>query len=48
MIYASLTSQNLHVVLEQVRKLVELDPAAPRFIQTVWGVGYVFVPDGAG
>jgi two-component system phosphate regulon response regulator OmpR len=27
---------------------VEADPAAPRFIQTVWGVGYVFVPDGAG
>jgi two-component system phosphate regulon response regulator OmpR len=24
------------------------DPASPRYIQTVWGVGYVFVPDGAG
>jgi two-component system phosphate regulon response regulator OmpR len=21
-------------------------PASPRYIQTVWGVGYVFVPDG--
>jgi two-component system phosphate regulon response regulator OmpR len=31
-----------------LRKLVEIDPAAPRYIQTVWGVGYVFVPDGAG
>jgi two-component system phosphate regulon response regulator OmpR len=25
-----------------------VDAAAPRYIQTVWGVGYVFVPDGAG
>ena len=29
-----------------VRKLIEEDAAAPRYIQTVWGVGYVFVPDG--
>jgi two-component system phosphate regulon response regulator OmpR len=28
-----------------LRKLVEPDPSAPRFIQTVWGFGYVFVPD---
>jgi len=26
--------------------LVEDDPAHPRFIQTVWGHGYVFVPGG--
>ena len=24
---------------------IEDDPAAPRHIRTVWGVGYVFVPD---
>jgi two-component system phosphate regulon response regulator OmpR len=24
-----------------------VDAAKPRYIQTVWGVGYVFVPDGA-
>jgi two-component system, OmpR family, phosphate regulon response regulator OmpR len=23
------------------------DPANPRYIQTVWGRGYVFIPDGA-
>jgi two-component system phosphate regulon response regulator OmpR len=28
------------------RKLIEPDPASPRFIQTVWGLGYVFIPDG--
>ncbi len=28
--------------------MIEPDPSKPRYIQTVWGVGYVFVPDGAG
>jgi two-component system, OmpR family, phosphate regulon response regulator OmpR len=27
--------------------MIEPDPTQPRYIQTVWGVGYVFVPDGA-
>jgi two-component system phosphate regulon response regulator OmpR len=27
--------------------MIESDPSQPRYIQTVWGVGYVFVPDGA-
>jgi two-component system phosphate regulon response regulator OmpR len=26
--------------------MLEEDPANPRYIQTVWGLGYVFVPDG--
>jgi len=30
-----------------LRRLIEKDPANPRYIQTVWGLGYVFVPDGA-
>ena len=32
--------------IEGLRKLIEPDPAKPRFIQTVWGLGYVFIPDG--
>ena len=36
----------MDVQLSRVRKLVEPDPARPRYIQTVWGYGYVFVPDG--
>jgi two-component system, OmpR family, phosphate regulon response regulator OmpR len=39
--------RSLDVQVSRLRKLVEDDAAAPRFIQTVWGVGYVFVPDGA-
>ena len=38
--------RSLDVQVSRLRKLVEVDPAAPRYIQTVWGVGYVFVPDG--
>ena len=39
--------RSLDVQISRLRKLVEVDAASPRFIQTVWGVGYVFVPDGA-
>ncbi|MFR3707611.1 MAG: winged helix-turn-helix domain-containing protein [Enterobacter hormaechei] len=31
----------------RLRRMVEEDPAHPRYIQTVWGLGYVFVPDGS-
>jgi two-component system phosphate regulon response regulator OmpR len=34
----------IDVQVSRLRKLVEDDPAKPRFIQTVWGYGYVFVP----
>ena len=36
----------IDVQISRLRKLVEEDPARPRYIQTVWGFGYVFVPDG--
>lgn len=39
--------RSLDVQVSRLRKLIELDATAPRYIQTVWGVGYVFVPDGA-
>ncbi len=38
--------RSLDVQVSRLRKLVELDATVPRYIQTVWGVGYVFVPDG--
>jgi two-component system, OmpR family, phosphate regulon response regulator OmpR len=38
--------RSLDVQVSRLRKMVESDVAAPRYIQTVWGVGYVFVPDG--
>jgi two-component system phosphate regulon response regulator OmpR len=38
--------RSLDVQVSRLRKMIEIDPAAPKIIQTVWGVGYVFVPDG--
>jgi two-component system phosphate regulon response regulator OmpR len=32
------------VAVMRLRKLVEPDPAMPRYIQTVRGHGYMFVP----
>ncbi|KQQ53877.1 two-component system response regulator OmpR [Pseudomonas syringae] len=40
--------RSIDVQISRLRRLIEPDPSKPRYIQTVWGVGYVFVPDGAG
>ncbi len=37
----------IDVQVSRLRKLLGEDPANPRYIQTVWGRGYVFIPDGA-
>ncbi len=39
--------RSIDVQVSRLRKLLGEDPQSPRFIQTVWGFGYVFVPDGA-
>ncbi len=39
--------RSLDVQVSRLRKMIEADPAVPRIIQTVWGAGYVFVPDGS-
>ena len=40
--------RSIDVQVSRLRKLIEPDPAKPVFIQTVWGFGYVFIPDGKG
>jgi DNA-binding response OmpR family regulator len=35
----------IDVQISRLRKLIEPDPATPRYLQTVWGFGYVFIPD---
>jgi len=37
--------RSIDVQISRLRKIVEDDPAHPKHIQTVWGFGYVFVPD---
>jgi two-component system phosphate regulon response regulator OmpR len=39
--------RSIDVQISRLRKLLEPDPSKPRYIQTVWGFGYVFVPDGS-
>ena len=38
--------RSIDVQVSRLRRLIEPDPAKPAFIQTVWGFGYVFIPDG--
>ena len=38
--------RSIDVQISRLRRLIEPDPSKPRYIQTVWGVGYVFVPEG--
>jgi two-component system phosphate regulon response regulator OmpR len=38
--------RSMDVQVSRLRRLIEADPAQPRYVQTVWGYGYVFVPDG--
>jgi two-component system phosphate regulon response regulator OmpR len=40
--------RSIDVQVSRLRRLIEADPAKPVYIQTVWGFGYVFVPDGKG
>jgi DNA-binding response OmpR family regulator len=37
--------RSVDVAISKLRRLIEDDPKAPRHLQTVWGHGYVFVPD---
>ena len=36
----------IDVQVSRLRKIIEPEPATPRYLQTVWGFGYVFIPDG--
>lgn len=38
--------RSMDVQISRLRKLIEPNPTQPSLIQTVWGFGYVFVPDG--
>jgi DNA-binding response OmpR family regulator len=38
--------RSVDVSIARLRKLLEDDPHHPRLLQTVWGVGYVYVPPG--
>jgi two-component system phosphate regulon response regulator OmpR len=37
--------RSIDVQISRLRRLLEEDPGQPRHIRTVWGIGYVFVPE---
>jgi two-component system phosphate regulon response regulator OmpR len=37
--------RSIDVQVSRLRRIIEENPSKPRYLQTVWGVGYVFVPD---
>ncbi len=37
--------RSIDVQISRLRRLIENNSVKPRYIQTVWGLGYVFVPD---
>lgn len=40
------SDRSIDVQVRRLRKILEANPADPKYIQTVWGFGYVFVPNG--
>jgi two-component system, OmpR family, phosphate regulon response regulator OmpR len=38
--------RSIDVQVSRLRRLIEADPTHPRYLQTMWGFGYVFIPDG--
>ncbi|HAS4537131.1 TPA: two-component system response regulator OmpR [Vibrio cholerae] len=42
----SAMERSIDAQISRLRRMLEVDPSKPRYIQTVWGLGYVFVPDG--
>ena len=39
------SDRSIDMHMSRLRRLIEVDPGKPRYLQTVWGTGYVFVPD---
>ena len=40
------SGRSIDVTVLRLRRLIETDPGMPRYLQTIWGVGYLFAPDG--
>ncbi|HVK56248.1 MAG TPA: two-component system response regulator OmpR [Burkholderiales bacterium] len=38
--------RGIDIQISRLRRLIETDTSNPGFIQTVWGFGYVFIPEG--
>lgn len=43
---SDVSDRSIDVQIRRLRKILEDSPADPKYIQTVWGFGYVYVPTG--
>jgi two-component system phosphate regulon response regulator OmpR len=41
-----IADRSMDIQISRLRRLIEADFSRPCYIQTVWGFGYIFVPDG--
>jgi two-component system phosphate regulon response regulator OmpR len=41
-----IADRSMDIQISRLRRLIEVDVSRPCYIQTVWGFGYVFVPEG--
>jgi two-component system, OmpR family, phosphate regulon response regulator OmpR len=41
----AVSSRGIDVAIAKLRKMIEPDPRTPRYLQTVWGTGYLYMPD---
>jgi two-component system, OmpR family, phosphate regulon response regulator OmpR len=45
---AAVTDRSVDVQVVRLRRIIETNPGQPRYLQTVRGLGYVFIPDKVG
>jgi two-component system phosphate regulon response regulator OmpR len=38
--------RSIDVQISRIRRLIEDNPNKPKYLQTKWGYGYIFDPDG--
>jgi len=43
-IEAKIFSRSIDILISRLRQKIEIDPKEPKFIKTIWGKGYMFLP----
>ena len=43
-IEAKIFSRSIDILISRLRQKIEVDPKEPKFIKTIWGKGYMFLP----
>jgi len=43
-IEAKIFSRSIDILISRLRQKIEVNPKDPKFIKTIWGKGYMFLP----